>query len=176
MRKAYFIRIKVALRSAAGMLLVGVVAAQMCHSCVRDELDVPSHPAQGDVRITLTIEVPGGRQTASGSRAMPADEGTVSEAHVLLFRPSGGPLVGAYPATRAIQTDPGDPTKKSFTVDVIAGTFDLMVLANSGAAVTAAGLTRDMSRSEVGNRLRVEQTGKFDVTGSALFPFWGTDE
>jgi len=129
------------------------------------------YPGTGDIKITLTLQLPGTR-TGADTRAMPADETTISQIQVLLFKPSGGPLVGSYPGT-GITTDPGEPSKRNFSVDVIEGTFDLMVLANSKDIIDAANLAKDMSRQEAASRLQLSQSSKIAHNANTLIPFWG---
>lgn len=107
---------------------------------------------------------------AAGSRAMPGDETRINEIQVLLFQPAEDRLVGHYPARNITTTG---PDSRSFQVDVIEGTFDIVILANSKDIVDQAGLAEDMSRREVTKRLTFTQDGKIPHNGSTLIPFWG---
>ncbi|MCC8153921.1 MAG: hypothetical protein LIP01_06720 [Tannerellaceae bacterium] len=107
---------------------------------------------------------------AAGSRAMPGDETRIDEIQVLLFQPAEDRLVGHYPARNITTTG---PDSRSFQVDVIEGTFDIVILANSKDIVDQAGLAEDMSRREVTKRLTFIQDGKIPHNGSTLIPFWG---
>ncbi|MCD8166753.1 MAG: Mfa1 fimbrilin C-terminal domain-containing protein [Bacteroides sp.] len=155
-------------KSVLALLLTAVFNA-----CLDEDLG-GTCPVTGDVKITLTLHVPGIPSASQvTNRAMPEDETRITQMQVLLFKPDDGALVGSYPATSAITTDPEDTSKRSFTVDVIEGTFDVMVLANSQQIIQEADLARDMSRHEVSNRLRLKQPEKFAHNTSNLIPFWG---
>ncbi|MCD8072835.1 MAG: fimbrial protein, partial [Alistipes sp.] len=144
-------------------------------SCTRDA-DVILPTAPDTAQVTLSIQVPGlpGKESdgETDTRAMPADEATISEVEVLLFQASGGNFIASYTGTD-LKIDPGDASKRTFTLKLEPGTYDLMVLANSSAIIGSAGLTADMTRAEVSENLLLAQSGKWDIAGSALFPFWG---
>ncbi|MCD7937295.1 MAG: hypothetical protein LUG98_10575 [Tannerellaceae bacterium] len=148
--------------------VVALLLTTVFNACVDDDWGRGCTPGTGDIKITLTLQLPG----TPATRAMPADETTISQIQVLLFKPSGGPLVGSYPGT-GITVDPGEPGKRNFTVDIIEGSFDLMVLANSKDIIDAADLARDMSRQEAAKRLQLSQTGKIAHNANTLIPFWG---
>jgi len=144
-------------------------------SCTRDPDEIMS-PGSNSAQVTLSIQVPGlpreSSQNGHIARAMPADEHNITEVDVLLFKVTGGDFIGSFTGTN-LQIDPSDASKRTFTVDITPGTYDLMVLANSSGIISSAGLAADMTRAEVSEKLTLGQTGKWDITGSDLFPFWG---
>ncbi|MCD8043990.1 MAG: hypothetical protein LUH10_13090 [Tannerellaceae bacterium] len=139
------------------------------NACVDDDWGRECTPT-GDIRITLTLQLPG-----TVSRATAEQESRIDEIEVLLFKPDDGAFVGSYTAEN-ITTNPdypNDNSRRRFTVKVIEGKFDIMLLANSKDIIDNAGLARDMSRSEVARRLTLPQGGKVAHDGSVLIPFWG---
>ncbi|MCD8072093.1 MAG: FimB/Mfa2 family fimbrial subunit, partial [Alistipes sp.] len=160
---------------AVGLTLI------LLSSCIREDLDIPAPPSGAEV--TLSVQVPGGTKPAdeaepvkgegtdASTRAMPADEARIDEVYVLLFHP-GGTLEGAYPGS-APQNHPTIPGRRTFTVKLPEGNFDVMVVANSQVPITSAGLAPGMTRAQVSAALTRQQTGKWNVAGSDLFPFWG---
>lgn len=165
------------------VILIAVGLALILTSCIRDDAEIPAPPV--GTRVTLSVQVPGGSKPAEeagadfdgdgngqpGTRAMPADESRIDEVYVLLFHP-GGTFEGAYPGS-APQNHPSVPGRRTFTVTLPEGNFDVMVIANSLSHITAAGLTAGMTRAQVSAALTMRQTGKWGVAGSDLFPFWG---
>ncbi|MCD8102999.1 MAG: BACON domain-containing protein [Alistipes sp.] len=163
--------------------VIPVGLAIILTSCIRDDVEIPV-PPEG-TRVTLSVQVPGGSKPAEeagadsdsdgkgqpGTRAMPADEARIDEVYVLLFHP-GGTLEGAYPGS-APQNHPSIPGRRTFTVTLPEGNFDVMVMANSLSHITVAGLTAGMTREQVSAAPTRQQTGKWNVAGSDLFPFWG---
>ncbi|MCD7970088.1 MAG: hypothetical protein LUF87_07020 [Alistipes sp.] len=164
------------------LIMVGFIVFLLT-SCIRDDTETPVLPV--GAQLTLSVQVPGGNRSnddnvsdsagegnsAPGTRAMPADEVRIDEVYVFLFHP-GGVLEGAYPGSTP-QSHPTIPGRQSFTVKLPEGTFDVMVLANSQAFIASAGLTPGMTHTQVSAALTLRQTGKWNVAGSDLFPFWG---
>ncbi|MCD8102746.1 MAG: FimB/Mfa2 family fimbrial subunit [Alistipes sp.] len=159
--------------TAVGAGMLSIICAMF--SCTRDADEI-FFPALDAAQVTLSIQMPGlpkgNSESEAQTRAMPADEGTISEVEVLLFQTSGGNFIASYTGTN-LQTDPTDASKRTFTLKLEPGTYDMMVLANSTGIISSAGLTADMTRAEVSEKLRLGQSGKWDITSSALFPFWG---
>ncbi|MCD7937060.1 MAG: hypothetical protein LUG98_09400 [Tannerellaceae bacterium] len=155
-------------------LVIALLLTTVFNACVDDDWgNTCPGTATGDIKITLTLQVPGVLPSNQvTTRAMPADETNINQIQVLLFKPEEGDLVGSYPGTN-ITTPSGEPGKRSFTVEVIEGTFDIMVLANSTDIITSANLAKDMSRREVSSRLHFRQIAKIAHDANTLIPFWG---
>lgn len=70
--------------------VLALLLTTVFNACVNDDWGRGCTPGTGDIKITLTLQLPGTR-TGADTRAMPADETTISQIQVLLFKPSGGP-------------------------------------------------------------------------------------
>lgn len=151
-------------------ILVAVMVS-MVISCQKD-INLESTPeTETETEVILTIRVPGGaakmEQTGEEflSRAMtPVQENTISQVHVLLF--SGGNLQSIREGNNIQNVDDNN---RRFNARLNKGTFDLMIVANSGTQV--ATLMEGITLAEVETALRITQTTKWNDNNP--IPLWG---
>lgn len=151
-------------------------------SCAKDRLDTPggNGPEKGE-DIVFSITLPTDQAMTKGLDGK--YETKVDEIRMLVFDVKGGTSTGdlqhvAYP--KELTYDPANPEKRKYRVKLKAGTWDLMLLANSGEYLDALypnGLKPNTSREEIIKGLQVEIEGKWNVTPGSVgykdFPMAG---
>lgn len=126
---------------------------------------------ESEAEVELNLEFAGdGRSTRSMTYMQ---EQAVSEVHVLIFDEASKDLVDVR-TTKWVNGSNNGKTK-TFMIFLPRGVFDLMILANSGEAIEAAGLQPGMPKNQVMEELTLSQAGKWNAnsTHPDLIPFWG---
>lgn len=157
-------------------LLVAILLLSFS-GCTFDSDEFTSQ-TDGDALVTFSIQLPSAKIPAT--RALGAvDEDEVSTIDVLVFEPSGGKYIySAQCNGNDISTDAGNNRKKTFTVKLRQGNFDLAIVANARSILTGAPLT-GMTKSAALSALTAEMptSGKWITdkgdTHYTPFPMWG---
>ncbi|NDV84930.1 DUF4906 domain-containing protein [Bacteroides sp. 51] len=160
----------------------GLLAAIMlvALSACMDESHENTPQTEKDVRVKFAIQLPGASTPAT--RALDDDdEKEVREIDVLVFNQGseGGFVYKARCSETDIETDPGDNSKKTFTVELRQGTYDLVIVANSSdivAATTLTGKTKEKALQALTEQMPAD--GKWLANSSATtgyrpIPMWG---
>lgn len=121
--------------------LAGILPAWILLSCSSEQEISPAPSGSGETFVTFSLRVPGA--TTPASRGLTEDEeNAVAEIDILAFHPVSGKFeFHAGCDAGDITTDPEDSKKKTFTVKLRQGTWDVAVLANARSLVDAATLT-----------------------------------
>ncbi|NDV81828.1 DUF4906 domain-containing protein [Bacteroides sp. 51] len=143
-----------------------------------DEYNENAPKTDGDVRVKFAIQLPGANTPAT--RALEEkDENEVTEIDVLVFNQgSGGGLAYTAECKGSIETDKTDSKKKTFTVELKQGNYDLAIIANAHgivAATTHKGQTKDEALAALIKEMPAG--GKWIATKTATgyepMPMWG---
>ncbi len=142
--------------------------------CCTDEQSF-SGPGNGDEKtIVFSVKVPG-NSTPKTRALLGDDENAVKQIAVLLFDEKGYTYHPIYSNTI---TDTGNG-KKSFTLKVPEGTFNMVILANANASLSNAlnGVKEGMSKTELLKKITVTNQEKWNTdTNQANYmpiPMWG---
>lgn len=121
-------------------------------------------------RVTLSITVPNLTTKALGQE----QENTVDEIDVLIFDKSTQKYVSQAQAEDITDVD-NDNARKTFTVDLPFGNFDLVFLANASYELSLASVTDQMSKAEVAQKIKVYDMGKWNANPASFrrLPMWG---
>ena len=160
------------------MLLAGIACISALSGCLREEGITPPDSRRD---VTFSINIPG--SPAPGTRALGSgEENEVQTIEMLLFDTQTGRVVGNPVFANNISTDAGDVTKKTFSVRLPEGTFDVMVFANARKAFNATVIAAGDGKEGTLARL----TASMPATGWAanpadaekkyLIPMWGMKE
>lgn len=161
-------------------LLASMVLLSALSSCT-DEYEREVSPADGDAQVTFSIQLPG--SATPPTRALSdQDENEVSQIDILAFETSSGKNNGTFvysaQCTGTITTDSKDIRKKTFTVKLRQGDFDLVIIANARSIVSGASL-KCKKKTEALALLTVQipSGGKWlannTATGYKSIPMWG---
>lgn len=162
-------------RKSVFRLLVATMLVSL--SACMDDHDENVSRADSDVLVKFAIQLPG--TTTPTTRALNStDENYVAEIDVLVFEQGGGLTYTAECSGSSINTDEGNDTKKTFTVELRQGNYDLAIVANAHSIVAATTLT-GKTKAEAMAALAAEMpsggkwlTDKTD-TGYRPMPMWG---
>ncbi len=160
------------------MLLAGIACVPALSGCFYDD---EITPADNRREVTFSINIPG--RSSPATRALGnAEENEVQTIEMLLFDPQTDRVVGNPVFANNISTDAGDVAKKTFSVRLPEGTFDVMIFANARKAFNAAVIADGDGQEETLARL----TASMPATGWAanpadadkkyLIPMWGMKE
>lgn len=147
-------------------------------ACADDEHLPAPKPSGDDALVTIAIQVPGG--TAPATRALSVkDENAVETIEVLVFEKGGNYKYTAY--STDIENVGGNHAEKKFTVKLIKGEWDLVVLANSRAMLKDAfpnGISEGETRANIANAVVAEMNDKWGTDSEATsgyrdIPMWG---
>ncbi len=160
------------------MLLAGITCISVLSGCISDDAIMPPDSRR---EVTFSINIPG--SSAPDTRALGSgEENEVQTIEVLLFDPHTGRAAGSPVFADNISTDAGDITKKTFSVRLPEGTFDVMIFANARRAFDAAVIAAGDEQEEAIARLTVSMpaTGwaanPADAENKYLIPMWGMKE
>lgn len=152
-----------------------ILPALIALSCTADTKQLVSPGGRDEVTVNFTIKLPASTPV---SRALgeATDEYDVQQIDILAFRPDGGEFV--YRSGYSAEDITGAGQQKSFTATLRTGEFDIVLLANSHSAITAASLS-GMTKATALASLTAEMPtgGKWVADISAAnfmpFPMWG---
>ncbi len=156
-------------------LLTGVLPLMLFASCLQEEF-TGSPTGKGDADITFSLSLPG-KKSASTRALTETDENEVKTIDVLVFKENDGEYVyTARCSGSSITTDGGDSRKKTFTVTLRQGRFDLVILANARDLVPQATLA-GKNKQDALALMAVSNTGKWlarnSDSGYKPIPMWG---
>ena len=165
-------------------LITGLTCILMYDGCsVEEQVMTPELPkADTDTKeVLFSINIPGA--SPRDTRALgSSEESEVSSVEMLLFNPSTKKMVHNPVFANVITPDPsaqGNITKKSFTVFIPDGTYDVMIFANSRKAFNSVTLTSGESQEAALAKLKVSMPSGGWVANAAdpnkryLIPMWG---
>ena len=165
-------------------LLSSVVLIGMCSGCSQEDQLVPSEPDGKSKEVVFSINIPGASPT--DTRALGnSEENEVTSIEMLLFDPSTKKMVHNPVYANVITPDPNDAgniTKKSFSVRLPQGTYDIVIFANARKAFNGVTLTSGENQEAVFAKLKVTMpatgwiTNPADQTKGYLIPMWGMKE
>ena len=144
--------------------------------CCTDEQSF-SGPGNGDERTVLfSVKVPGA-STPRTTRALSTnDESAVKQIAVLLFDENGK---YTYHPIYSSNISDGTDGKKTFTIRVPEGTFNMVILANANASLNKiiGDATEGTSKADLLKNLTVTNTGKWNTDSQKdnymPIPMWG---
>ena len=140
-----------------------------------DEYNENAPKTDGDVRVKFAIQLPGANTPAT--RALEEiDENEVTEIDVLVFNQGGG-LAYTAECKGGIETDKTDSKKKTFTVELKQGKYDLVIVANAHSIIAATTLTGTKAQVLASLTAKMPAGGKWIATKTELdydpMPMWG---
>lgn len=157
-------------------LLVAVLLLSVS-GCTSEREEFTSQ-TEGETTVAFAIQLP--NATLVTTRALDdADENKISEIDVLVFEPSGGKYVySARCSGSDISTESGNSSKKTFTVKLRRGNFDLVIVANARsilAETSLTGMTKDAVLSALTTQMPSGGKWISDNTNTdyAAIPMWG---
>ncbi|MCD7935335.1 MAG: FimB/Mfa2 family fimbrial subunit, partial [Tannerellaceae bacterium] len=158
------------------VLPAGLIAFLLVFSCIHEEWNGVTPSVNEEAMVTVVIQSPGAG-SASTRAITDTDEEDVKEIDVLVFEQTadGGEYVTTASCSDTdITTDPNDSRRKTFTVKLTQGDFDLVILANAHDIVSATDWT-GYTKSQVLEALEaaVPATGKWPTNPFTPFPMWG---
>ncbi len=160
------------------VLLAGIACIPALSGCIYDENITPPDNRQ---EVTFSINIPG--SSAPDTRALGnGEENEVQTIEVLLFDPQTDNVIGNPVFANNISTDSGDVTKKTFSVRLPEGTFDVMVFANARKAFNATVIAAGEEQAEILARLTTSMPANgwaanpADADKKYLIPMWGMKE
>ena len=160
------------------MLLAWTACILMLSGCSFGDEGTPS-----DIRreVTFSINIPG--SSAPDTRALGiGEENEVQTIEMLLFDPQTDRVAGNPVFANNISTDAGDVSKKTFSVRLPEGTFDVMIFANARKAFNATVIAVGDGHEETLARLTTSMPASGWVANPAdaqkkyLTPMWGMKE
>ena len=157
-----------------------VLMALVMYACADDNSQPV--PAQGDKdkTVTIAVKVPGGN-TPRTYALTEGDENEVATVAILLFD-GNGKYTYQPVYSSDITTDAGNSSIKTFTVQVPKGTYDMVVLANANASLSAvvSGFTAGDAKEDVLKQITLANSGKWKTNtsdgGYIPIPMWGEIE
>lgn len=158
----------------------GIMFVFMSVSCVGEQDMTSGNGKNDEVMVTFAIQVPGTRapESSSQTRAITEiEENKVTDIDILVFEPGGnGKFLYKTGCSGAdIVTDQSNSGKKTFTVKLRVGEYNLVVLGNSRSIINAVDLT-EISKNDLLSSLKATMVGKWPADSSmgfTVFPMWG---
>jgi len=167
------------MKTIRNVLLAIIAGIPVFTSCSGERLD----PADKSREIIFSVSVPG---NSSPTRALgDVEESEVVSIEMLLFDPVSKTVVHNPVFANAITSDPngnGDFRKKSFSVRLPTGTYDIMIFANSRAAFNSIIIQADEEQETILAKLTASMpatgwvTDPTDAAKNYLIPMWGMKE
>lgn len=168
------------------LFFAGLVSLLICSSCA-DEVEISrDNPAEGEANVQFTVSLPVGNTATRSSvatRALtPGNESHIDAIHILMFDQSGDQLLRETPGISGtnVSNVEGDINKKSFTIRLKQGDYDMVMFANLPGDIR--GTLRDLvggKKVDVLKALTTEMPsdGKWladaSATGYRPIPMWG---
>ena len=158
------------LKHLALLFTVGMMA--LFSSCTHDESW--SGPSAGNDEISFSFELPNAMVVRTRSTATPP-ENAIKGLSMLVFKTGVDELLSVVPCTALNPVADTDQKEWTFKAKLTKGeTYDLLLVANASAKV--ATLQKDATRAEIISALEIENTAKWNISGSAeanCIPMWG---
>ncbi len=151
------------------MLVAAGISLAAFTSCIKD---TPYGGLDGETLVTFSLRLPG--QTAPAFKALSvADENNIQTIDILAFEPNGGTYIYSAGCNGSdITTDGGDARRKTFTVNLRQGDFDLVMVANARNLLAASALI-GKNKAQALESLAASVSGKWPADGSRPIPMWG---
>ena len=160
------------------MLLAGIACFPVLSGCSYENEIAPSDSRR---EVVFSINIPG--NSAPDTRALgKGEENEVQTIEMLLFDPLTDKVVGNPVFANDISTDAGDVTKKTFSVRLPEGRFDVMIFANARKAFEALVIEQGDGQAETLAGLTVSMpaagwaANPADANKKYLIPMWGMKE
>ena len=160
------------------MLLAGIVCFPVFSGCSYEDEIAPSDSRREGV---FSINIPG--SSTPDTRALGhAEENEVQTIEMLLFDPLTDRVVDNPVFANNISTDAGNVTKKTFSVRLPEGTFDVMIFANARQAFNATVIAAGDEQEQTLARLTASMpaagwaANPADANKKYLIPMWGMKE
>ncbi len=157
------------------MLLAGISCFPVLSGCSYEDEIAPSDSRR---EVVFSINIPG--NSAPDTRALgKGEENEVQTIEMLLFDPLTDKVVGNPVFANDISTDAGDVTKKTFSVRLPEGRFDVMIFANARKAFEALVIEQGDGQAETLAGLTVSMpaagwaANPADANKKYLIPMWG---
>lgn len=165
------------------VMILGV--ALLVTSCIKDDAVIT--PVVGSSEnLTLVLNIPNNGKIQK-TRAIPEGgeyDNQVKEIDVVLFDHSSGKYVKIVPGNSIEDVESGVLNRKKFSISVLKGTWDMLILANSRSIIdsklapsTNHTLLQTKSMADIEKLLVLENTSKWNAdpsdTGYKPFPMWG---
>lgn len=150
-------------------LLLVVYCLVTFSACVKEPVDFL--PENGELyKVTLSMDLPesnpsGNTMTRSVSEE---NEFKLEDIYLLLFNTDG--YVDCYPG-KNLADHASDISRKTCTAELPKGTYDILIIGNCGAILSAAGLQEGQSRQEVAETLIYQVNGAWGYTDATFTPF-----
>lgn len=146
--------------------------------CKDDREDYSYHKTGKEALVSFSVRVPGVGVPKTYALDE-SDENEVRTIEILLFNSSTGEYIKEPIYSNTISDNPENIRIKTFTVKVLEGTYDMVVLANSRQNVTTIlnDINEGDSKESVLEKLLVHNTGKWNTdsgsNGYIPIPMWG---
>lgn len=146
--------------------------------CKDDREDYNYSKTGKETTVSFSVRVPGA-ETPKTYALDEFDENEVRTIEILLFNSSSGEYIKDPIYSNTISDNPENIRIKTFTVKVLEGTYDMIVLANSRSSLTSIlnEINEGDSKASVLEKLLVHNTDKWNTdTGSNEYipiPMWG---
>ena len=165
-------------RKFIGPLMVGAALMLALASCFREQdMGNPGAVGDGETFVKFSIWLPG--NSAPTTRALTeSNENHVQTIDILIFEQGGAWVYNTGCSGSDIATDGGDPLKKSFTIKMRQGSYDMVMLANARSIVSGMNMS-GQSKSVVLAALTAQMPpgGKWITDPAATdykaIPMWG---
>ncbi|MDR1716004.1 MAG: FimB/Mfa2 family fimbrial subunit [Prevotella sp.] len=145
--------------------------------CVDEREDYSLSGASKENTVNFSVRVPGSVKSKTKALDEP-DENYVKTIEVLLFDESGNYVYQPI-YSNTIATDPEDSRIKTFTVKVPEGTYNMVIMANARACLSAAleDIAPGDSKASVIDKLSLANSGKWNADAASPeyipIPMWG---
>lgn len=154
-------------------------AVLILFGCIDDQ-EPSSIEKTGENMVRFSIQVSGLRPVRTRT-LVESDENKVTDVEILLFNTTNGQLALDPVYVNSVQDDPNDVGTKTFSVKIPAGTYNVVMLANTHnelTAITGAGaISVGDSKEDVLATLIVEKNSKWGNDPSSSdyrsIPMWG---
>ena len=149
------------------LILMGVISMMALVSCVKEGT---VQPADKETDVIFSLVLPG-RDNPASRALSEATENMVGYIDVLIFNRNGDYVDIRRRGGSDITTEGGDIRKKTFTVTLPQGDYDLVLLANARDLTT--GSYTGKNRAAVLAMITADVTDKWPSDGTRLIPMWG---
>lgn len=159
------------------IFILSFISMLFFSSCVVDDQDNEIVDTTGNTNVTFTLQMPGQVEGGKTYALNESNENEVKTIEILAFDTNGAYQYIAY---SDVITDNGSTDKKKFTVKLVKGTSDLVILANARSIINNSyptGIPLNTPKATVLSSLKMDNANKW-ITNTSLstykaIPMWG---
>ncbi|WP_349680888.1 fimbrial protein, partial [Dysgonomonas sp. UBA7698] len=159
-------------------ILVFICVPIFICGCKDDREDYNYSKTGKETTVSFSVRVPGAETPKTYALDL-FDENEVRTIEILLFNSISGEYIKNPIYSNTISDNPENIRIKTFTVKVLEGTYDMIVLANSRQSLTSIlnDINAGDSKASVLEKLLVHNTGKWNTDSGSneyiAIPMWG---